>query len=620
MEGKLKFVDTLSAGLENMLSSGNHADVTIVVDGKVFPCHKVILCAMSPYFEAMFNHDMVETRGGIVTLYDIEPEIFECLLRFMYTGANVVDETNAERIFRASSMLQVPCLQERCEDFLLTQVSKENCIGIWKIARAHNCKNLAEIAQITLQELFTEISSTDEFQKLDIDEILDLVRSDYLSVPNEETVCEVVMSWMKFDSSRHAFLGNILEVLRLPLVTPDYLFTLLREDIKNNDKANFYLQEAFKYHMCPAKRQQFTSERFIQRKMSDRNDSLVIVGGLLKTVPRFQTTKEVVCYSFQQEQWFYLPSMPYDPGYEFAVCSHGPDLYVSGGWLKLKGMSVFKGEKNKWKSCDVMTNGRCGHAMVALTNSIFVFGGRDGTAPAMTNIEEFDIRSRKWRQAGELILGIRSMSSTVIGENVFLFGGITENDKDSDRVQCFNTRSGNATIIGELPFACRLTRTITVDATVYIVLPDGRIMSFDTSVTPRKVIQSLSELSFSFETDDENVEVPQLPRESPLLPSPSSPKSVVSTSTSEKEHVLAKVTGRIVGFNQHHFEAIQHKGLLLLVGGKTPDNTILRDAVMVDPKSANILSHIEMPSARWCFGCAKISLRKEYLQNGIGVV
>lgn len=55
---------------------------------QVLPNFQVVLCALSPYFEAMFNHDMVESRGGIVTLYDIEPEIFDCLLKFMYTGEN----------------------------------------------------------------------------------------------------------------------------------------------------------------------------------------------------------------------------------------------------------------------------------------------------------------------------------------------------------------------------------------------------------------------------------------------------------------------------------------------------------------------------------------------------
>lgn len=615
-------MDTLTIGLENMLSTGTHADVTIVVDGKVFPCHKVILCAMSPYFEAMFNHDMIESRGGIVTLYDIEPEIFERLLKFMYTGVEVVDQSNAEQIFRASSMLQIPCLQERCEDFLLNQVSKDNCIGIWKIARAHNCKNLAEIAQITLQELFTEIVLTEEFLKLDVEEVVELIGSDYLYVPNEESVCDAVISWLNHDPSRSSSICQCLRGLRLPLVNSDYLFSFLQEiGAELDTESHLYVQDAFRYQLCPAKRAQFSHKNVVQRKMSDRNDVLVIIGGLLKTVPRFQTTKEVVCYSFQQEQWYYLPSMPYDPGYEFAVCSHGPDIYVSGGWLKLKGMSVFRGEKNKWKSLEVMTNGRCGHAMVAQTNSIFVFGGRDGTAPAMTNVEEFDTRSKKWRLAGELLLGIRSMSSALVGENVFLYGGITENDKDSDRVQCFDTRLGVATIIGELPFACRLTRSATVDKTIFIILPDGRIMTFDTSVTQRKVIQSLAELSFTFETDDEHTDALPSARESSLLPSPSSPKSIASTPTpKEKEHVLAKVVGRIPGFNQHHFEAIQHKGNLLLVGGKTPDNSILRDVMIVDPMTSKILSQIEMPSARWCFGCSKICVKKEYLQNAIGVV
>lgn len=536
------------------------------------------------------------------------------------SGVDVVDQSNAEQIFRASSMLQISCLQERCEEFLLTQVSRENCIGLWQIARAHNCKNLAEIAEITLLEIFTELSASDEFYKLDAEEIIDLVKSDYISMPNEESICDAVMSWLNFDLSRQSQLGKILKVLRLPLVTPDYLFAFLQSGMEIDPEANIYIQEALKYHLCPAKRSQFASQRFVQRKMSDRNDTLVIVGGLLKTIPRFQTTKEVVCYSFQQEQWYYLPSMPYDPGYEFAACPHGSDLYVSGGWLKLKGMLVFKGEKNKWKSCDLMEFGRCGHTMVSLTNSIYVFGGRDGTAPAMTNIEEFDIRSKKWKQAGELILGVRSMSSAVVGENVYLFGGITENDKDSARVQCFDTRLGNATIIGELPFACRLTRSILVDKLVYIVLPDGRVMTCDTSVTPRKVIQTLSELSISFEAEDENEEAMSLPRDSTLLPSPSSPKSIDSSSVTEKENVLGKVVGRIVGFNQHHFEAIQHKGNLLLVGGKTPDNTILRDVVIVDTTTSKILSQIEMPTARWCFGCVKLVLRKEYLQNAIGVV
>jgi N-acetylneuraminic acid mutarotase len=66
-------------------------------------------------------------------------------------------------------------------------------------------------------------------------------------------------------------------------------------------------------------------------------------------------------------------------------------MIVSGGWLKLQGLAEYKTHKNKWKVCPAMANGRCGHVMVSVNNSVFVLGGRDGKAPAMTNIEEYNL-------------------------------------------------------------------------------------------------------------------------------------------------------------------------------------------------------------------------------------
>lgn len=621
MDGKLRFVETLTSGLESMLSTGNHADVTIVVDGKVFPCHKVVLCAMSPYFDAMFSHDMVETRGGIVTLHDIEPNTFSTILKFMYTGEEVVEHSNAESIFRASSMLQIPCLQERCEEFLIHQVSKDNCIGIWKIAKAQNCTMLTDVAFLTFLEQFVDVCNSEEFQTLDADELLTIIKQDALEAQDEETVCSAVMSWLKYDPSRSDKLHLLLQGLRLPLVSPEFLFNFLEDEaIEIGPEAQAHINSAFKYQLCPSRRASFASENFTHRRASKDNDCLVIVGGLLKTIPRFQTTKEVVCYSFQQEQWYYLPSLPYDPGYEFAICEHGSDIYVSGGWLKLQGMTVYKSNKNKWKTCDSMTNGRCGHSMVPMTDAIFVLGGRDGKAPAMTNIEKFDLKSKKWTLAGELLLGIRSMSTAAVGENIFVFGGITENDKDSDKVQCFDTRLETATIIGCLPFTCRLTRTVTCNETIYIVLPDGRVMKFDQNAS-RKRIESVSEMSFSFDAEDTESQSGEVtfPTDgaAAMLPSPVSPKLLVNATISEKEDTLCRVVGRIRGFNQHHFEMVQFRGDLLLAGGKTPDNTILRSILVLDPVSTDIRSDITMPSARWCFGCAKIAINKMFLSNAI---
>lgn len=154
---------------------------------------------MSSYFEAMFTHDTVETRGGIVTLDDLEPSVFEALLQFMYTGNEVVHHGNAEQIFRASSMLQISCLQARCEEFLIDQMSYENCVGIWNIAKAHNCRKMAAKSLATVLENFPQVSSSLEFLKLEVDEVNCIIKADHLRIPNEEDVCDAVMSWLKYD-------------------------------------------------------------------------------------------------------------------------------------------------------------------------------------------------------------------------------------------------------------------------------------------------------------------------------------------------------------------------------------------------------------------------------------
>jgi hypothetical protein len=54
---------------------------------------------------------MRENRDGVVKLHDIDEDIFEKILEFLYTGKDVVSEENAEKIFRAASLMQIPCLQ-----------------------------------------------------------------------------------------------------------------------------------------------------------------------------------------------------------------------------------------------------------------------------------------------------------------------------------------------------------------------------------------------------------------------------------------------------------------------------------------------------------------------------
>ena len=46
-------------------------------------CNKFMLTARSPVFEAMFQHETLESQTNVVTIKDIEPEVFEEMLLYI---------------------------------------------------------------------------------------------------------------------------------------------------------------------------------------------------------------------------------------------------------------------------------------------------------------------------------------------------------------------------------------------------------------------------------------------------------------------------------------------------------------------------------------------------------
>ena len=71
----------------NVFHGGKFTDVTIVCQGREFPCHKaILLTGRPPVFEAMFSHNMKEAQEGEVDIVDVDPGTFKRMLEFIYTG------------------------------------------------------------------------------------------------------------------------------------------------------------------------------------------------------------------------------------------------------------------------------------------------------------------------------------------------------------------------------------------------------------------------------------------------------------------------------------------------------------------------------------------------------
>ncbi|XP_019640017.1 PREDICTED: zinc finger and BTB domain-containing protein 49-like [Branchiostoma belcheri] len=102
--------------LNDMRQRGQLCDLTVVVMGMQFPCHRAVLAASSSYFRSVF------TSGGEVPnelhLPTLKIETFSKILDFMYTHKLTLNAGNTGDILVAATMLNLENVVDVCSQYL----------------------------------------------------------------------------------------------------------------------------------------------------------------------------------------------------------------------------------------------------------------------------------------------------------------------------------------------------------------------------------------------------------------------------------------------------------------------------------------------------------------------
>lgn len=141
------------------------------------------------------------------------------------------------------------------------------------------------------------------------EQVVNLIRSDRLSVASEEKVYECVIAWIQSDPIlRQCFLSELMEHVRLPLLSQEYLVLkvekepLLKADLLCKD----FLIEALKYHLLKGEsKNSFKTPRTIPRQPIGLPKILLVIGG---QAPK--AIRSVECYDLREEKWFQAAEMP----------------------------------------------------------------------------------------------------------------------------------------------------------------------------------------------------------------------------------------------------------------------------------------------------------------------
>ncbi|XP_035210637.1 speckle-type POZ protein B-like [Stegodyphus dumicola] len=150
---------------KSLYKSGMLSDISIIVGDKTFPEHKCVLCARSSVFARMLQTGMIESERNSVEISDVDPQIMDEFLLFMYTGnmEKSLDET-AEELYAVADKYDVPVLQKKCSSFLKSNLSVGNVCRIVQLASFHSdddlYKSVLEFSCAHAEEIF----STDEWK------------------------------------------------------------------------------------------------------------------------------------------------------------------------------------------------------------------------------------------------------------------------------------------------------------------------------------------------------------------------------------------------------------------------------------------------------------------------
>ncbi|CAL1273124.1 unnamed protein product [Larinioides sclopetarius] len=142
-------------------------DVELKTETKSFPAHKMVLCARSPVFKRMLTSDMKERNTNCIRVDDLEDDVVQQLLLFMYSDrVENLEWGMATRLHFAADKYQVGKLKEVSISFLVEHLTPTTAGELLLLADTHSDDNLKKLVEDFILEHEREVFGSKQWEKL----------------------------------------------------------------------------------------------------------------------------------------------------------------------------------------------------------------------------------------------------------------------------------------------------------------------------------------------------------------------------------------------------------------------------------------------------------------------
>ena len=415
--------------LTEMRKAGKLCDFVVKVGCYTLNTHRVILASCSPYFNAMFSSNNLETVKGVVTFKDLNPEAVKSLIEFCYNSHITVDACNVQDLLPAANLFEMRGVVEACCTFLASQLHPSNCLGIRSFAGVHHCTGLLNKCNMFMQQRFPEIALHEEFLELGFEEVQLIVSDSSLNVRGEEQVYEAVLSWIKHKmKERKPYVSKLLKCVRMALMSATYLSREVKREplLMESYDGRGLLIEAMDYHL---------RKHYMRDTTSQEKDA--------NTTPRR------------------CPGLEY----LFALGGSGPPVFEDDPYLDL--CECLDVEKNEWRTVAPMSLRRTGLRVASLGGYLFAIGGFSASdTKALSLVDRYDPMTDSWRLVASMNSARRSFAVAVLNGYLYAIGGINGGIY-YDSVERYCPRSNKWVFIHSLSVERRAVCAAALDNFVY---------------------------------------------------------------------------------------------------------------------------------------------------------
>lgn len=127
----------------------------------------MVLASRSPVFKKIIDSDMMENKTGIIHIRDVEPDVMQEILNFIY-GLNCGMSKSPHTIFQVAHLYELDELTELCKVYMTHFINYENFFGISKLVdiEAYGLKEVNDSLNSFLKNKEFEIVQNAEFVEI----------------------------------------------------------------------------------------------------------------------------------------------------------------------------------------------------------------------------------------------------------------------------------------------------------------------------------------------------------------------------------------------------------------------------------------------------------------------